>query len=77
MSAPLTNHIAHGTPEALREFIAENVGLAAIQADLIRVYAELGDDRGLEYGLRHFVAYAKAALNTFADLRNGECEGSA
>jgi hypothetical protein len=32
-------------------------------------YAELGDDAGLDYTIRHLVAYTKAALATMADLK--------
>ena len=52
----------------LREYIAENISLAMIQAEIILRFAELGDDRGLEYALRRYTAYNKAALQTFADL---------
>ncbi len=71
MSNPApTDHIAHGTPAALREYIAENIGLASIQADLVLTYAALGDDKGLEYALRCFTSYTKAALATFSDLKS-------
>jgi hypothetical protein len=57
-----------GRPE-LREYIHENLGLAAIQIDLARTYAELGDDHGLAYALRRYAAYSKAVFATFKDLR--------
>ncbi len=63
------DHISHGSPAALREFIAENFSLAAVHAELICTYASLGDDAGLEYAARRFAAYAKAALSTLPDLK--------
>jgi hypothetical protein len=63
------DHVAHGTPTALREYIAECIALAADQAGLVQTSAEIGDDKGLEYALRYFVAYAKAAFSTFQDLK--------
>lgn len=62
-------HIAHGTPEAFREFIAECLGMARIQAELGGTYAAIGDDAGLEYAVRRLVAYTRAALGTLNDLR--------
>jgi hypothetical protein len=72
-----TGHVAHGTPAALREFIAENIGMASIQADLVLTYAAIGDDRGLEYALRRFASYTKAALATFSDLKSDTKERGA
>lgn len=68
MSDP-SDHIAHGTPDALREFIAENIHLASIQGEIVQRYASLGNDAGLEYALRCFAAYSKAAFDTLADLK--------
>ncbi len=64
-----SNHISHGSPAALREFIAENISLAAVHAELICTYASLGDDKGLEYAFQRFAAHAKAALSTLPDLK--------
>jgi hypothetical protein len=63
------DHVAHGTPTALREYIAECIALAADQARLVQTCAEIGDDKGLEYALRRFAAYAKAVFSTFQDLK--------
>jgi hypothetical protein len=63
------DHISHGTPAAFRAYIFEMAGLAAIQAELAMRYAELGDDVGLEYATRRWVAYTRAALGTLKDLR--------
>ena len=63
------DQISHGTPAALREYIHEVVKRAAIQAEIAMQYAELGDDAGLDYTIRHLVAYTKSALATMADLK--------
>ena len=68
-SAPSVDLNAHGTPAVLREYIAECISLAADQAGLVQSYAEIGDDKGLEYALRRFAAYAKSAFSTFQDLK--------
>jgi hypothetical protein len=59
----------YGTPEALRQFIAENTDMARIQAELATTYASIGDDVGLEYAIRRLVAYTRAAVSTLPDLR--------
>ena len=58
-----------GSPEERREFIAENLGLAGIHIELAQRYALIGDDHGLNYALRRYAAYSKAALGAFADLK--------
>jgi hypothetical protein len=63
------DHISHGTPAAFRAYIFEMAGLAAIQAELAMRYAELGDDVGLEYATRKWVAYTRAAFGTLKDLK--------
>jgi hypothetical protein len=62
-------NIAHGTPAAYREFIHEMLAGAQIQADLGMTYATLGDDVALEYTLRRFLAYTRAAATAFKDLK--------
>ena len=70
MNAPLAAPpVAHGTPEALREFIGECAAMARISAELAETYAAIGDDVGLSYQLRRLVAYTRAAVSTMADLR--------
>ena len=59
----------HGSPEKYREFIHEMAGLAALQAGLAMRYAELGDDAGLSYAMRRWVAYTRAAVDTLKDLK--------
>lgn len=65
----LPEPISHGTPAVYREHIHEMAGLAALQAELVMRYAELGDDTGLEYAVRKWTAYTRAALDTLKDLR--------
>lgn len=58
-----------------REEIDANLALAAVQIECARLYASLGDDRGLAYALRCFGAYSKAAYTLFGDLveaKNGK-----
>ena len=74
MNAPFSN-VAHGTPEALREFIHEQLGLAIHAQNGMR-YAEAGDDVGLEYAVRRVAVYTKAALSTVADLKQHKTEGA-
>ncbi len=64
-----SDQVSHGTPAAFREYIYEMAGLAAIQAELAMRYAELGDDVGLEYATRRWVAYTRAAFGTLKDLK--------
>ena len=58
-----------GSVAELRAFIGETIGLAAVHAGLAETYASLGDDAGLEYAMRRFAAYSKAAFATLADLK--------
>jgi hypothetical protein len=72
MNAPVkidTDHIAHGTPAAFREFIGECFAMARIEAGLGETYCSIGDDVGLEYAARKLTAYARAMLATLADLK--------
>lgn len=66
---PGHDHIAHGAPAALREFAAESLDMARIQAELGSTFATIQDDVGLEYAVRRLVAYTRAALATVADLK--------
>ena len=69
MKAPRqSQQIAHGTPEALREFAEELFARAQIQAELGVRYTQLGDDTGLNYVARQLAAYTRAILATVADL---------
>jgi hypothetical protein len=64
-----SDQISHGTPDAFRENIHEMAGMAALQAELVMRYAQLGDDAGLEYAIRRWVAYTRSAIATMADLK--------
>jgi len=64
-----------GSVAELRDFIGETIGLAALHAGLAETYAALGDDAGLEYAMRRFAAYSKAAFATLADLKAANNKG--
>jgi hypothetical protein len=72
----MSEHIYHGTPAAYREFIAETLSMARIQAELGATYAAIGDDVGLEYAMRRMVAYTRAALRTLTDLKTDKQGGA-
>jgi hypothetical protein len=44
--------VAHGTPEMLRAVICEQLSFLAVNADLGRGHAQLGDDLALSYCVR-------------------------
>jgi hypothetical protein len=71
ISAPI------GSAAELRAFIGETMALAAVHANIAADYADLGDDKGLEYSLRCFAAACKSALATFADLKAANTGGRA
>ena len=74
MSPSFTN-VAHGTPDAFREFIAENAALVRVQAGLAETYAATGDDVGLEYAVRRLLAYTRQVVGTLADLKEAKAGG--
>jgi hypothetical protein len=59
---------SHGTPEMLREVIAEHLQLVALHADLGVGHATAGDDAGLAYSVRKVTAYLRVVAATTADL---------
>jgi hypothetical protein len=67
---------AYGTREAYREFLAETLAMARIQAELGAKFAEIGDDVGTAYAVRQLVAYTRAAVGTVGDLRKLKEEGA-
>lgn len=73
MSDPL-GHIAYGTPEAYRQFIAETLAGAEIHANVARTYAEIGNDAGLAYAIRCLVACTRASVSAMADLKDMKAE---
>ena len=73
MSPPFAN-VAHGTPDALREFIHEHLGLAILQAQVGMAFAEAGDDTGLDYAARKLAAYTRTVLSALADLKDTKME---
>jgi hypothetical protein len=52
----------------LREAIGEQAGLIQIQADIVQMFASLGDDAGVTYALKRPVAHARAAAQTANEL---------
>jgi hypothetical protein len=73
MNAPAREpHIAYGTPEAVRQFVAENFGLACIHAKQAVTFADIGDDIGLEYAARRAAAYVKCALGALHDMKEAK-----
>jgi hypothetical protein len=62
-------NIAHGTPEAYREFIYDMLFGVYIHAEVAASFATAGDDTGLEFALRRLVAHTRAACKTFKDLK--------
>jgi hypothetical protein len=65
----LPDHVAYGTPEAYRQFIAETLAGAAIHANVARTYAEIGNDAGLAFALRCLVACTRTSVSIMADLK--------
>jgi hypothetical protein len=63
-------HAPHGTADALREFITENLHMVRIQADLSATYSAIGDDVGLQYAVRRLTTYSRAVIETLVDLKN-------
>jgi hypothetical protein len=62
------SEVAHGTPEMLREAIAEQLWLVGCNCENAIRYVELGDDAGLAYSVRRIVACTHAIVATTADL---------
>jgi hypothetical protein len=65
----MTGPAPHGTPEALREFIAEHLNMACIHASHAVSYAEIGNDAGLEFAIRNAALYFRAAIDTMKQLK--------
>ncbi|MCJ2082770.1 hypothetical protein [Methylobacterium sp. J-090] len=60
--------IAHGTPEALREFVQECLHMTAFYAGMGVDYAAAGDDAGLRYSTRCAAAAMRQALSVMKML---------
>lgn len=52
-----------------REYIAEMLDMARIQAELGVTFAQIGDDIGLVYAVRKHAAYLRQAITTLKELR--------
>jgi hypothetical protein len=73
MNAPL-NHdqVSHGSPEMLREFIAEHLWYIGRIVELGHLHLEIGDDDGLRRDVRRLVAYLRVVIETVAELPRPE-----
>ncbi|EIM26834.1 hypothetical protein [Microvirga lotononidis] len=71
------DNITHGTPDAYRQYLAEVLWFAQIQADLGSTYAAIGDDAGLEYAVRRLVAYLRSVIAALSDLKTMKEDGHA
>ncbi|MDR7040621.1 hypothetical protein J2X36_005404 [Methylobacterium sp. BE186] len=63
------DHIAHGSPEALREFVAECLSRANLYTSMGIGYAAASDDAGLDYSIRCTVASLRQAISVLALLK--------
>jgi hypothetical protein len=54
--------------ELLREAIGEQAGFIQIEADIVQMFASLGDDAGVTHALKRLVAHARAAAQTANEL---------
>ncbi|GJD47239.1 hypothetical protein AFCDBAGC_5132 [Methylobacterium cerastii] len=68
------DHIAYGSLDAYREFIAETLAGAEIHARIGQSYVEAGNDAGLEYSVRCLIANVRAAASILAELKKSKAE---
>jgi hypothetical protein len=66
------DHIAHGGPNALREFVAECLSRANFYTGMGVDYAEACDDAGLDYSIRCAVASLRQAVGVSALLKKAK-----
>jgi hypothetical protein len=57
-----------GSPDELREYAAEMLGMAVLQCEVGQRYAELRDDAGLNEATRKLIAYVRALVETVKDI---------
>jgi hypothetical protein len=72
------SHCSHGSPEMLREIIAEQLWFVARLVELAAAHLEVGDDIGLRYDLRRLRSYMNGIVEAVAELphdRNGGALG--
>ena len=77
MNAPLrnTDHIAHGSPEMLRECAAECLNMVSFYAALATDFVAISDDAGLNYATRQAVAAMRQAVGILAMLPAAKEDG--
>ena len=63
------DHIAYGTPGALREFVGECLHMAAFYASMGVDYGAVGDDTGLELSTRKATAAMRQAISVMTMLK--------
>lgn len=76
MSAPHSprDHLAYGSLDAYRAFIAETLAGAEIHARIGQSYVEAGDDAGLKYSVRCLIANVRVAASILAELKKAKAE---
>src|SRR5687768_6467650 len=73
LSAPLPpNNVSHGTSEALREFVSEQLWYVGRLVEVAHLHAETGDDDGLRRDVPRMVAYMRAIIASVAELPKRE-----
>ena len=68
------DHIAYGSLDAYRAFIAETLAGAEIHARIGQSYVEAGNDAGLEYSVRCLIANVRAAASVLAELKKSKAD---
>lgn len=68
---------AHGTPAALREFVAECLHMSAFYAGMGVDYAAVGDDKLLEVSLKKSVACTRQAVSVMKMLAEANAQALA
>ncbi|GJD47021.1 hypothetical protein AFCDBAGC_4906 [Methylobacterium cerastii] len=63
------DHIAYGTPGALRQFVGECLHMAAFYASMGVDYGAVGDDVGLELSTRKATAAMRQAISVMTMLK--------
>ncbi|MGJ0535556.1 hypothetical protein [Methylocystis sp.] len=67
MNAPVSFPIPSAAQQC-RAHIAELAGVISANAEIVALYAETGDDVGLEYQMRRLILHVRAAAATFRDM---------
>jgi len=72
----------HDTPppsahahDGYRDYIAEQLAMIRIQAEVGETHASIGDDAALTYAMRRLAGHMKAAIGALADLKQAKAGG--